>query len=43
MVLDTSAIIAILLDEPERAAFDRGIEDDPIRLVSAARGLRRPS
>ena len=36
MVLDTSAIVAILLDEPERGAFDRRIEDDPIRLVSAA-------
>jgi ribonuclease VapC len=36
MVLDTSAIVAILLDEPEGAAFARRIEDDPIRLVSAA-------
>jgi ribonuclease VapC len=36
MVLDTSAILAILLDESERAAFDRRIEHDPIRLVSAA-------
>jgi ribonuclease VapC len=35
MVIDTSAIIAILLDEPERAAFDRHIEVDPVRLVSA--------
>jgi ribonuclease VapC len=35
MVLDTSAIVAILLDEPERTAFDRLIEDDPQRLVSA--------
>jgi ribonuclease VapC len=35
MVIDTSAIIAILLDEPERAAFDRHIEADPVRLVSA--------
>jgi ribonuclease VapC len=36
MVLDTSAIVAILLDEPERRRFDRLIEDDPKRLVSAA-------
>jgi ribonuclease VapC len=35
MVIDTSAIMAILLDEPERAAFDRHIEVDPVRLVSA--------
>jgi ribonuclease VapC len=35
MLIDTSAIIAILLDEPERAAFDRHIEADPVRLVSA--------
>jgi ribonuclease VapC len=35
MVLDTSAIVAILLDEPERPAFDRLIEDDPQRLVFA--------
>jgi len=35
MVIDTSAIIAILLDEPERAAFDRQIEADPVRLISA--------
>jgi ribonuclease VapC len=34
MVLDTSAIVAILLDEPERQAFDRLIEDDRTRLVS---------
>jgi len=36
MVLDTSVIVAILLDEPGRAALDRRIEDDPRRLVSAA-------
>jgi ribonuclease VapC len=35
MVIDTSAIVATLLDEPDRAAFDRLIEDDPTRLVSA--------
>lgn len=36
MVLDTSAIAAILFDEPERARFDRLIEADPVRLISAA-------
>ena len=35
MVIDTSAIAAILFDEPERARFDRLIEADPVRLVSA--------
>jgi ribonuclease VapC len=35
MVIDSSAIIAILLDEPERAVFDRQIEADAIRLISA--------
>ena len=36
MVLDSSAILAILLDEPERPRFTRLIEQDPTRLVSAA-------
>jgi ribonuclease VapC len=36
MVLDSSAILAILLDEPERPSFTRLIEQDPTRLVSAA-------
>jgi uncharacterized protein with PIN domain len=31
-----SAIAAILLGKPERAAFGRRIEDGPIHLVSAA-------
>jgi uncharacterized protein with PIN domain len=35
MVLDTSAIVAILLDEPERPAFDSLIEDDPQRRARA--------
>src|SRR5688572_1837534 len=34
MVIDTSAIVAILFDEPERAHFDRLIRDDSVRLVS---------
>lgn len=35
MVLDTSAIVAILFDEPERFAFNRLIEEAPVRLLSA--------
>lgn len=35
MVLDTSAILAILFDEPERGDFNRRIEADPVRLLSA--------
>ena len=35
MVIDTSAIVAILLDEPERSRFARAIEADPRRVVSA--------
>ena len=34
MVIDTSAIIACLLDEPERSAFVDRIEADPVRLIS---------
>jgi len=36
MVIDSSAIIAILSDEPEAECFTRAIENDPIRLMSAA-------
>ncbi len=35
-MLDSSAILAILLDEPERPSFTRLIEQDATRLVSAA-------
>ena len=35
MVIDTSAIVAVLFDEPDRAQLDRLIRDDPTRLVSA--------
>jgi ribonuclease VapC len=35
MVIDTSAIAAILFDEPERARMNRLIEADPVRLLSA--------
>src|SRR5438034_11459625 len=36
MVFDTSALLALLLDEPEAEAFRTAVEDDTIRLVSAA-------
>jgi ribonuclease VapC len=35
MVIDSSALIAILLDEPERADFNRKIEKAIIRMISA--------
>jgi len=35
MVIDTSAIVAILFNEPERSEFDRLIAGDNVRLVSA--------
>jgi ribonuclease VapC len=36
MVLDTSALLVILLDEPESPAFRKAIEEDCVRLLSAA-------
>lgn len=39
MVIDSSALIAILLDEPERLRFQGAIEADPVRLVSAVTKL----
>ena len=36
MVIDTSAILAVLFDEPERRRFAEMIEADETRLVSAA-------
>src|SRR6476659_8960608 len=36
MVLDTSALMALLLDEPEAEEFRAAVEEDPTRLVSAA-------
>ncbi|MGT2503107.1 type II toxin-antitoxin system VapC family toxin [Bradyrhizobium guangxiense] len=36
MVIDTSAIAAIALNEPDAADIERLIVDDPIRLISAA-------
>jgi ribonuclease VapC len=34
MVVDTSAIIAILLDEPERGEFAKVLESSPVRYMS---------
>jgi ribonuclease VapC len=36
MVLDTSALLALLLDEPEAEAFRAAVEEDTTRLVSSA-------
>ena len=36
MVLDTSALLALLLNEPEADAFRVAVEEDVTRLVSAA-------
>jgi ribonuclease VapC len=36
MVLDTSALLALLLDEPEAEEFRAAVEEDSTRLVSAA-------
>jgi ribonuclease VapC len=36
MVLDTSALLALLLDEPEAEEFRLAVEEDATRLVSAA-------
>ncbi len=35
MVIDTSAVIAILLDEPDGDSLLQRIVDDPVRLISA--------
>jgi ribonuclease VapC len=36
MVLDTSALLALLLDEPEAEDFRASVEEDTTRLVSSA-------
>jgi ribonuclease VapC len=36
MVIDTSAIAAILFDEPEAPAIEDALVEDPVRLMSAA-------
>ena len=39
MVIDTSALVAILFGEPEADTFATLIEADPVRLMSAASAL----
>lgn len=39
MVIDTSAVVAILFGEPEAETFAALIEDDPTRLMSTATAL----
>ncbi|MEY9404495.1 ribonuclease VapC [Bradyrhizobium diazoefficiens] len=36
MVIDSSAILAIFLNEPEASEFEHRIAADPVRLISAA-------
>ncbi|MGA3187633.1 MAG: type II toxin-antitoxin system VapC family toxin [Bryobacteraceae bacterium] len=36
MVIDSSAVIAILFKEPEAALFETAVLDDPLRYMSAA-------
>jgi ribonuclease VapC len=36
MVIDTSAIVAIALNEPDAPQIEAQIADDPVRLISAA-------
>ncbi len=36
MVIDTSALVAILTNEPDAPTMEAAIERDPVRLVSAA-------
>ena len=43
MVVETSAVLAILLEEPEAAEFAQLIEDDPAPLISAASVLEAGS
>ncbi|QPB24042.1 type II toxin-antitoxin system VapC family toxin [Rhizobium sp. 007] len=42
MVIDTSAIVAILRSEPEAAALERTVVANPIRLVPATCVLEAP-
>lgn len=36
MVIDTSAIVAMLADEPEAGRLEAAVEKDPVRLMSTA-------
>ena len=39
MVIDSSVLLAILFDEPDRRSFQDAIAADPVRLVSAVTKL----
>lgn len=39
MVIDTSAILAVLFQEPDAHAFAEAIKSDPVRLLSAVAAL----
>jgi ribonuclease VapC len=39
MVIDTSAILALLFNEPEADEIEIAIDEDPVRLMSAAAAL----
>jgi uncharacterized protein with PIN domain len=41
MVIDTSALVVVLLDEPNAARIAAAIEAAPVRLLSAANLLDR--
>lgn len=36
MVIDTSALVAMLADEPEAERYEAAVDADPVRLMSAA-------
>ena len=36
MVIDTSAVIGVLIGDPDAPRVERAIESDPVRLISAA-------
>jgi len=42
MVIDTLAVAAILFDEPDAAALEGKIADDPVRLMSRECPLAMP-
>jgi ribonuclease VapC len=39
MIIDSSAILAILFDEPDARAYARALESSPVRRISAANWL----
>jgi hypothetical protein len=43
MVIDTSALVAMLSNEPEAQRFEAAVEADRVRLMSAASYRKRPS